>query len=47
VLLVAKKRSAPTALHADLREGRVDGAIAPVREWRDVVRTVDQPLETT
>jgi len=46
VLLVAKKRSALTALHAQLRDGEVDKRyIALVRgPWRDAKRTVAVPL---
>ena len=46
VLLVAKKRSALTALHAQLREGRVDKRyLVLVRgPWRDAKRKVDLPL---
>jgi len=46
VLLVAKKRSALTALHAQLREGKVDKRyVALVRgPWRDATRTVDVAL---
>jgi 23S rRNA pseudouridine955/2504/2580 synthase len=46
VLLVAKKRSALTALHAQLREGTVDKRyVALVRgPWRDAKRTVDVAL---
>ena len=46
VLLVAKKRSALTALHAQLRDGEVDKRyLALVRgPWRDAKRTVDVPL---
>ena len=46
VLLVAKKRSALTALHAQLRDGDVDKRyVALVRgPWRDAKRTVDVPL---
>jgi 23S rRNA pseudouridine955/2504/2580 synthase len=46
VLLVAKKRSALTALHAQLRDGEVDKRyVALVRgPWRDAKRTVDVPL---
>src|SRR6476646_8167535 len=46
VLLVAKKRSALTALHAQLRDGDVDKRyVALVRgPWRDAKRTVDVRL---
>jgi 23S rRNA pseudouridine955/2504/2580 synthase len=46
VLLVAKRRSALTALHAQLRDGEVDKRyLALVRgPWRDAKRTVDVPL---
>ncbi len=46
VLLVAKKRSALTALHAQLRDGEVDKRyLVLVRgPWRDAKRTVDVPL---
>jgi 23S rRNA pseudouridine955/2504/2580 synthase len=46
VLLVAKKRSALTALHAQLREGQVDKRyLVLVRgPWRDAKRKVDLPL---
>ena len=46
VLLVAKKRSALTGLHAQLREGRVDKRyLVLVRgPWRDAKRTVDVAL---
>jgi 23S rRNA pseudouridine955/2504/2580 synthase len=46
VLLVAKKRSALIALHAQLREGRVDKRyLVLVRgPWRDAKRKVDLPL---
>ena len=46
VLLVAKKRSALTALHAQLRDGEVDKRyLALVRgPWRDAKKTVDVPL---
>jgi 23S rRNA pseudouridine955/2504/2580 synthase len=46
VLLVAKKRSALTALHAQLRDGDVDKRyLALVRgPWRDTKKTVDVPL---
>jgi 23S rRNA pseudouridine955/2504/2580 synthase len=48
VLLVAKKRSALTGLHAQLRLGNADKRyFVLVRgQWRDDVRTVDLPLET-
>ena len=46
VLLVAKKRAALLALHAALREGRVDKRyLVLVRgNWRDAKRQVDLPL---
>ena len=46
VLLVAKKRGALVALHAALREGRVDKRyLVLVRgKWRDAKRQVDLPL---
>jgi len=46
VLLVAKKRSALTALHAQLRDGQVDKRyLALVRgPWRNAKMTVDVPL---
>jgi 23S rRNA pseudouridine955/2504/2580 synthase len=46
VLLVAKKRAALLALHAALREGRVDKRyLVLVRgRWRDAKRQVDLPL---
>src|SRR5204863_5216204 len=46
VLLVAKKRSALTALHGQLRDGDVDKRyVALVRgPWPDAKRTVDVPL---
>ena len=46
VLLVAKKRSALTALHAQLRDGEVDKRyLVLVRgPWRDAKRIVDAPL---
>jgi 23S rRNA pseudouridine955/2504/2580 synthase len=46
VLLVAKKRAALLALHAALREGRVDKRyLVLVRgKWRDAKRQVDLPL---
>jgi 23S rRNA pseudouridine955/2504/2580 synthase len=48
VLLVAKKRGALTALHAQLREGRVDKRyFVLVRgKWRDAMRRVELALET-
>jgi 23S rRNA pseudouridine955/2504/2580 synthase len=47
VLLLAKKRSALVALHAQLREGRVDKRydVLVRGKWRDAVRTVELPLE--
>ncbi len=46
VLLVAKKRSALTALHAQLRDGAIDKRyLVLVRgKWRDALRAVDLPL---
>ena len=46
VLLIAKKRSALTALHAQLREGRVDKRyLVLVRgPWPEAKRTVEAPL---
>jgi 23S rRNA pseudouridine955/2504/2580 synthase len=46
VLLIAKKRAALVALHAALREGRVDKRyLVLVRgKWRDAKRQVDLPL---
>ena len=46
VLLVAKKRSALTALHAQLRDGEIDKRyVLLVRgPWREAKRTVDVPL---
>jgi 23S rRNA pseudouridine955/2504/2580 synthase len=46
VLLVAKKRSALTALHAQLRDGAIDKRyLVLVRgKWRDALRSVDLPL---
>jgi 23S rRNA pseudouridine955/2504/2580 synthase len=46
VLLIAKKRAALTALHAQLREGEVDKRyLVLVRgPWRDAKRVVDVPL---
>jgi 23S rRNA pseudouridine955/2504/2580 synthase len=46
ILLVAKKRSALTALHAALREGRIDKRyLVLVRgRWRDARRKVELPL---
>ena len=46
ILLVAKRRSALTALHAQLRDGRVDKRyLVLVRApWRDEKRTVSVPL---
>ena len=48
VLLVAKKRAALTALHAQLREGLIDKRyLVLVRgRWRDALRVVDLPLES-
>ncbi len=48
VLLVAKKRSALVALHAQLREGTVDKRyLVLVRgAWRDALRRVAMPLES-
>jgi 23S rRNA pseudouridine955/2504/2580 synthase len=46
VLLIAKKRAALTALHAALREGRIDKRyLVLVRgKWRDAKRKVELPL---
>ncbi len=46
VLLVAKKRSALTSLHGQLRQGEVDKRyLVLVRgRWRDAKRTIDVPL---
>lgn len=46
VLLLAKKRSALTALHAMLREGRTQKhyLVLVGGKWRDAKRTVDLPL---
>ena len=46
VLLIAKRRSALTSLHAQLREGRIDKRyLVLVRgPWRDRRRTVSEPL---
>ena len=46
VLLVAKKRAALLALHAALREGRVDKRYTVLvrGKWRDARRRVDLPL---
>ena len=46
VLLVAKKRAALIALHAALREGRIDKryVVLVKGRWRDEKRTVDLPL---
>lgn len=46
VLLVAKKRSALVALHAQLRDGRVDKRYRVLvrGRWRDALRRVDVPL---
>ncbi len=48
VLLVAKKRSALTGLHAQLRDGAIDKRyLVLVRgKWRDAVRAVELPLAT-
>ncbi|MEO5700497.1 MAG: RluA family pseudouridine synthase [Casimicrobiaceae bacterium] len=48
ILLVAKKRSALTGLHAQLREGTIDKRyLVLVRgRWRDAKRIVDLPLES-
>jgi 23S rRNA pseudouridine955/2504/2580 synthase len=47
VLLVAKKRSALVALHAQLRDGKVDKRYSVLvrGKWRDAVRAVELPLE--
>ncbi len=49
ILLVAKKRAALTGLHAQLRDGAVDKRyLVLVRgKWRDALRVVDLPLEST
>ncbi len=46
VLLVAKKRSALTALHSQLRDGAIDKRyhVLVRGKWRDAVRAVDLPL---
>jgi len=46
VLLVAKKRAALIALHAALREGRIDKRylVLVKGKWRDTKRAVDLPL---
>jgi len=46
VLLIAKKRSALTAMHAQLREGRTDKRYQVLvrGKWRDAVRAVEFPL---
>jgi 23S rRNA pseudouridine955/2504/2580 synthase len=46
VLLIAKKRSALTGLHAQLREGRTDKRYCVLvrGKWRDALRTVELPL---
>jgi 23S rRNA pseudouridine955/2504/2580 synthase len=48
VLLVAKKRSALTALHAQLRDGKIEKRyLVLVRgKWRDAVRNVELAVET-
>jgi 23S rRNA pseudouridine955/2504/2580 synthase len=48
VLLIAKKRTALTALHAELREGRVDKRyyVLVRGKWRDAMRRVELALET-
>ena len=48
VLLIAKKRAALTALHAQLRDGQVDKRyFVLVRgKWRDALRRVELSLET-
>jgi 23S rRNA pseudouridine955/2504/2580 synthase len=48
VLLVAKRRSALTALHAQLRDGTVDKRyyVLVRGKWRDARRAVDLALET-
>ena len=47
VLLIAKRRAALTALHAQLRDGAVDKRYAVLvrGRWRDAKRIVDLPLE--
>jgi 23S rRNA pseudouridine955/2504/2580 synthase len=49
LLLLAKKRSALTRLHADLREGRVDKHYRAFAHgtWRKGRRVVDAPLQQT
>jgi 23S rRNA pseudouridine955/2504/2580 synthase len=49
LLLLAKKRSALTALHADLREGRVAKhyRVLAHGNWRKGTRVVDAPLQAT
>jgi len=49
LLLLAKKRSALTALHADLREGRVDKHYRALAHgtWRKGKRVVDAALQQT
>ena len=46
VLLIAKKRAALVALHAALREGRIDKRYTVLvrGKWRDAKRAVDLPL---
>jgi 23S rRNA pseudouridine955/2504/2580 synthase len=48
VLLVAKKRSALTGLHAQLRDGKVDKRyyVLVRGKWRDAIRRVELALET-
>jgi 23S rRNA pseudouridine955/2504/2580 synthase len=48
VLLVAKKRSALTALHAQLRQGQIDKRYCVLirGKWRDKVRAVELALES-
>src|SRR6185369_12992845 len=48
VLLVAKKRTALTGLHAQLREGQVDKRydVLVRGKWRDALRRVELALET-
>src|SRR4030095_13805157 len=46
VLLVAKKRSALTGLHAQLRDGAIDKRydVLVRGRWRDALRAVELPL---
>src|SRR5439155_14154965 len=47
-LLVAKKRGALVALHAQLRDGAIDKRydVLVRGKWRDAIRTVELPLVT-